>query len=227
MEVLKLLEEETSLLLLVDFFNDIYKSGIIPHDWLRSTFATLPKKANAKFCNEYRTISLMSHILKLFLKIVHGRIYRKCEQSMGDTQFGFRNGFGTREALFGIQVLAQRCRDVNVDVFACFIDYEKAFDTVNHEKFIDILSELGLDERDIRIIANLYWNQTATIRVEGEISEEVRILQGVRQGCVLSPLLFNLYSERIFRNALEGRNQGVIVNGIAINIYDTLTTLYC
>lgn len=216
-EILKLLSEERSLTLLVDFFNSIYRSGTIPRDWLKSTFVTLPKKRNAKVCNEYRTISLMSHALKLFLKILHSRIYRKCEEYIGDSQLGFRNGFGTREAMFGIQVLIQRCRDVNVDVFACFVDYEKAFDTVQHDKLIRILSQLGLDGRDLRIIGNLYWNQSASVRVDGQLTEEVSILRGVRQGCVLSPLLFNIYSEKIFSDALEGMCQGVVVNGVVIN----------
>ena len=166
---------------------------------------------------EYRTISSISHVLKLFLKIVHSRIYTKCEENIGRSQFGFKNGFGTREALFSIQVLIQRCRDVNVDVYACFVDYEKAFDTVQHDKLITILQEIGLDGRDIRLIANLYWNQTADIRINNQTSEEIPIMRGVRQGCVLSPLLFNLYAEKIFREAVEDRTEGIIANGIVIN----------
>ena len=136
---------------------------------------------------------------------------------MGDAQFGFRNGFGTREALFSVQVLAQRCRDVNVDVFMCFVDYEKAFDTVKHDKLLNVLSNIGLDGRDMRIIANLYWNQSASVRVDCHLTEEVSIRKGVRQGCILSPLLFNLYSEHIFQEALDERSEGVIINGVVIN----------
>ena len=216
-EVLKTLEVDRALTLLLNLLNCIYKTGVIPKDWLKSTFVAIPKKANCKYCKDYRTISLMSHVLKLFLKIVHSRIYIKCEENIGKSQFGFRGGFGTREALFSIQVLIQRCRDVNVDVYACFVDYEKAFDTVQHDKLIAILNDIGLDGRDIRIIANLYWNQTADIRINGQTSEEVPIMRGVRQGCVLSPLLFNLYAEKIFREAVEDRTEVIVANGIVIN----------
>lgn len=143
-EILKLLIEDDALSKLVDLLNTVYRTGIIPSDWLKSTFVALPKKPKAKACSEHRMISLMSHVLKLFLKIIHARIYTKCEERMGNTQFGFRNGFGTREALFSMQVLTQRCRDMNVDVFACFIDYEKAFDMVQHDRLIKILSQLDL-----------------------------------------------------------------------------------
>jgi Reverse transcriptase (RNA-dependent DNA polymerase) len=122
-----------------------------------------------------------------------------------------------REALFSIQVLIQRCRDVNVDVYACFLDYEKAFDTVNHDNLMSILKELGLDGRDIRIIANLYWGQTARVRINGDLSEEVLIKRGVRQGCVLSPLLFNIYAEKIFGDALNNKTAGIVVGGTVIN----------
>ena len=106
---------------------------------------------------------------------------------------------------------------MNVDVYACFVDYEKAFDTVQHDKLITILQEIGLDGRDIRLIANLSWNQTADIRINNQTSEEIPIMRGVRQGCVLFPLLFNLYAEKIFRKAVDDRTEGMIANGIVIN----------
>jgi hypothetical protein len=156
-------------------------------------------------------------MLKVLLKIIHNRIFRKCEEDMDDTQFGFRSGLSTREALFSLNVLVQRCLDVNVDVYMCFIDYEKAFDTVRHPKLLELLQEKGIDARDIQLIANLYWNQTANIKIENEISGEVKIRRGVRQGCILSPLLFNMYSEAIFKEALQGESVGIMVNGKHIN----------
>lgn len=162
-------------------------------------------------------ISLMSHVLKIFLRIIHTRIYKKCDIQVDNTQFGFRRGFGTREALFSLNVLAQRCRDMNVNVFTCFIDYRKAFDCVKHHKMIEILKDTGVDQQEIKIISNLYWHQIAEVRVEQATSDAVLIKRGVRQGCILSPLLFNIYSEAIFREALETTNGGITVNGIRIS----------
>lgn len=216
-EILKLLKDQKALDVLVELFNLIYITGTIPKDWLRSTIIPLPKKSSPKSHNDYRTIALMSHTLKVFLKIIHARIYKKCEEQIGETQFGFRNGLGTREALMGMHVLVQRCLDISVDVYACFIDYEKAFDCVKHEKLITILTNIGLDSRDIRIIENLYWEQTASIKVGNSSSEDIEIKKGVRQGCILSPILFNLYSEKIFNEALDEKTEGIIVNGQVIN----------
>jgi Reverse transcriptase (RNA-dependent DNA polymerase) len=215
-EFLKLLDNE-GIVWITDVFNKIYNSGYIPDKWLQSEFIALPKKPGAKRCEEYRTISLMSHMLKLFLKVIHRRIYKKCEEQISHNQFGFMNAVGTREALFGVQVLFQRCRDVNCDVYACLIDYEKAFDRVQHQKMINILKDADIDDKELRIISNLYWNQTACMRLDGERTEQVKILRGVRQGCILSPLIFNMYSEKIFNEALNGVEEGVLLNGVRLN----------
>lgn len=207
-EIIKLMEREGKEKL-VKLFNDIYNSGKIPEDWLKSTFVTIPKKHNAKRCKDYRTISLMSHVLKIFLRIIHSRLYMKIEEHISETQFGFRNNLGTREALFGIQVLVQKCRDLAQPVYMCFIDFEKAFDKVRHNKLIEILKRTGIHDKDLQIIKNLYFNQKANIRIGSNTSEEVEIKRGVRQGCILSPLLFNLYSEFIFKEALEGTTCGI------------------
>lgn len=75
-----------------------------------------------------------------------------------------------------------------------------------------------MDSKDIRIIKNLYWIKTANIKInEKEHTEEVNILQGVRQGCIISPLLFNLYSEEIFTETVEQIDRGILLNGERIN----------
>jgi Reverse transcriptase (RNA-dependent DNA polymerase) len=208
---------EDNLSLLIDFFNKIYDTGEIPEDWLTSVFIPIPKKKNAKKCEEHRIISFMSHALKILLNIIHSRIYKKLEEGISETQFGFRNGLGTREALFGIQVLIQRARDVNKDVYTCFIGFEKAFDKVRHQKLLETLGNTGIDSKDVRLIRNLYEEQQATVRLGQDTSTKIRIRKGVRQGCILSPILFNAYSERLFAEALHNTTDGVSINGEIIN----------
>ena len=93
-------------------------------------------------------------------------------------------GLGTREALVATQVLVQNCHDMRKEVVLCFIDYEKAFDKVQHHKLIQILKQLDIDQKDIRCIENLYWNQTAQVRIDGENKKSIEICR-VRQGYVL------------------------------------------
>jgi len=88
----------------------------------------------------------------------------------------------TREALSSVHVLFQRCKDVNCNVFVCLIDYQKAFNRVIHDIMIRILEEIGIDEKDLRIYANLYWRQTAVLKIEGETIDPIEIQRGVKQG---------------------------------------------
>ena len=100
----------------------------------------------------------------------------------------------------------------NKKVYMVFIDYQKAFDRVIHERLIEILKEEGIPAHEIRLIENLYWNQKAVVITEHGETEEVDILRGVRQGCILSLILFNLYTERMIEEALQGK-RGIQING--------------
>ena len=91
----------------------------------------------------------------------------------------------------------------------------KAFDRVNPSEMVEALARTGIDGKDIRITTELYWNQKAAIRVDQELSEPAAIQRGVRQGCVLSPYLFNIYTEYIFRES--NHMNGLNINGTNIN----------
>nr|CAH7733485.1 unnamed protein product [Callosobruchus chinensis] len=147
---------------------------------------------------------------------MHTRLYRKCEEVSGFSQFGFKKGFGTREDIFSLQTLVQNCQ--RKSAFICFIDYEKGFDNVRHEVLATYLQEPGLDDKDVRLIANLYWHQAAQIRLQNSATtEEFEIRKGVRQGCILSPMLFNLYVEGVSAEIVSERPMGITANGIPIN----------
>ena len=87
--------------------------------------------------------------------------------------------------------------------------------TVKHLKMMDCLSEIGMDDKDLQIITKLYWEQSASVRTESGMKSEFKIKKGVRQGCVLSPNLFNLYTEKIFREVEDMK--GVNIGGVNIN----------
>ena len=94
--------------------------------------------------------------------------------------------------------IAERAIEKQKDVYVCFIDYSKAFDKVNDTLF-RTLDALDVDEADKRVLADLYWRQSVAVKHNNEISEWQEIKRGVRQGCVGSPHLFNLYTEPIMR----------------------------
>ena len=88
-------------------------------------------------------------------------------------------------------------------VYFCFIYYAKAFDCVDHNKWWKILKEMGIPDHLTCLLRNLYADQEATVRTGYGTTDWFQIGKGVRQGCILSPCLFNLYAEYIMRNVLE------------------------
>ncbi|GFS13084.1 LINE-1 reverse transcriptase [Elysia marginata] len=131
------------------------------------------------------------------------RIRSKIKPEIADEQYGFVEGKGITNVIYTLRTLIQKAIEVQKDVYLCFIDYTKAFDRVRHDEIMKDLTQIKIDGKDLRVIRNIYWEQTAAMRVEGETSAYQNLKRGVRQGCVLSPDLFSLYSQLIMRN-IEG-----------------------
>ena len=110
---------------------------------------------------------------------------------------GFVEDSGTRNAISMVRMISERGIEIQKDVYMCFIDYTKTFDNAKHDELFKLLSTLDINGKDLRLIRNLYWEQTACMRVGNDKSAYTKIKKGVRQGCVFSPDLFNLYSEMI------------------------------
>ena len=119
----------------------------------------LKKKTQTTKCSDHRTISLISHTAKIIAKILRRRIERKIKDVLGEAQFGFRRGKGTRNAIGMIRVIAERTLEIYEELCICFIDWQKAFDRVNWTKLMQILKISGINWREIRLITKLYMDQ--------------------------------------------------------------------
>ena len=137
----------------------------------------------------------------------------KTKDYIGKDQFGFMKGRSTRDAIATLRVITEKLLEHGKDLFVCFVDFEKAFDRVNWIKLMEILKNVGVDYRDRRMIWELYMNQSAEVIIGEEISEAAEIGRGVRQGGLLSTILFNIYVEFMLMEALEDCEDGVNVGG--------------
>ena len=122
--------------------------------------------------------------------------YVNCE--LPDVQAAFRKGRRTRDQIANILWIIEKAREFQKNIYFCFIDYAKAFDCVNYNKLWKILKELGISDH---LTCLLYARQEATVRTGHGTTAWFQIGKGVRQGCILSPCLFNFYAEYIMRNA--------------------------
>ena len=120
-------------------------------------------------------------------------------RELPDVQAGFRKGRGTRDQIANIRWIIEKAREFQKNIYFCFIDYAKAFDCVDHNQLWKILKGMGIPDHRTCPFKNLYAAQEATVRT-GHGTKHVQIGKGVRQGCILSPCLFNFYAEYIMRN---------------------------
>ena len=128
------------------------------------------------------------------------RIKLKLEEEVSLAQAGFRAGKGTRDHILSLNILIQKCRNFNSELRVCFIDYSKAFDCVSHQQLWKALADMNFNPTIGSLIRHLYEDQEATVRVDNGFSDWFPVKKGVRQGCILSPYLFSIYTEDIMRD---------------------------
>ena len=122
-------------------------------------------------------------------------------RELPDVQAGFRKDRGTRDQISSICWITEKATEFQKNIYFCFIDYAKFFDCVDHNKLWKILQEMRIPDHLTCLLRNLYAGQEATVRTRHGTKDWFKIGKGVRQGCILSPCLFNLYEEYIMRNA--------------------------
>ena len=103
-------------------------------DWKTSVFIPIQKKGYAKEFSNYHTIALISHASKVMLKILQARLQQYMNHKLPDIQAGFRKGRGTRDQIANIHWIMEKARELQKSIHFCFIDYAKAFDSVDHSK---------------------------------------------------------------------------------------------
>ena len=161
------------------------------------SFNSNPKEGNAKECSNYCTIALISHASKVMLKILQARLQQYVNRELPHVQACFRKGRGTRDQIANIRWIIKKAKEFQKNIYFCFTDYAKTFDCADHNKLWKILKEMGLPDHLTCLLRNLYAGQEATVRTGHGTTDWFQIGKGVRQGCILSPCLFNLYAEYI------------------------------
>jgi hypothetical protein len=170
-----------------------------------------------RLCSNYRTIALISHTSKILLRIIQDRLATYIEREISEEQAGFKKGTRTREQIANIRRILKRTTEYGKTMIMCFIDYSKAFNCMDHSRLWNTLKNMGVPEHLIALIRSLYANLEAAVRTEYGDTEWFEVRKGVQQGCILSPYLFNMYSEYIVRKVGFKDNIGIKIGGRTIN----------
>ena len=123
---------EEAILQVVNIFNEILRTRKIPKEWKEAKMVILHKKGDRRDIKNYRPISLLSHMYKLFTRVLQKRMENILDANQPREQAGFRKGYSTTDHLQSINQIIEKCNEFHLPLCIAYIDYEKAFDSVEH-----------------------------------------------------------------------------------------------
>ena len=194
---------------LFDILREVWRTRRVPVEWKRSVLVPIHKKNDRKVCDNYRGIALLSVPGKVLSLILLERLQTIIDPQLLDSQCGFRRGRGTVDQIWMTRQLVERANEYQTPISLGFVDLTKAYDSVDRSTLIAILRHYGVTHQLASIVTDLYTGTTCKVRAGESMSEEFEVKTGVRQGCVLSPLLFNCYMDHILREAMKMTEGGL------------------
>lgn len=175
-------------------FNLIWATGKVPQDFRDAKIVNLFKnKGSASDCGNYRGISLLSTGGKILARIMASRLIKHVDRITPESQSGFRPGRGTIDLIFTLRQLQEKVKEQQCQMYVAFVDLTKAFDSVNRDTLWLVMERFGVPGRFLNVCKSLHQNNWSSVLYNGESTEAFQTNTGVRQGCVLAPILFNIF----------------------------------
>ena len=196
---------------LYHLFDEIWKTEQMIKDWSLVILILLFKnKDDKKICDNYRRISLLVITRKLFSCVVLNRIQTIVVEQLLEQQAGFRANRSTIEQIFSLRIVMEKYKQYNKPLHMCFIDIQKAYDSVNRDLLWKICKFYGLTDKIVNLLKMLHKNSKAKVRINGQLSDSFDIETGVMQDEIPSPFLFNVFFDFIIQKVLEEAGIGGI-----------------
>ena len=167
------------------------------------------KKGDLGLCSNYRGITLLSVPGKVLNRIILERLKGPVDRTLRDQQAGFRPGRSCTDQITTLRIIVEQSIEWNSPLYVNFVDYEKAFDSLDRETLWKLLRHYGVPVKFVNLIRNSYEGLSCRVVHEGKLSEMFEVKTGVRQGCLLSPFLFILSIDWIMRLATNQKRNGI------------------
>ena len=205
------LKMDTSLTtdILHGLFDKIWKEGRFPKDWKEGHLVKLPKKGDLSNCNNYRGITLLSIPGKVFNRIILERIKTAVDNKLREEQAGFRKNRSTTDQIATLRIIVEQSIEWKSSLIVNFIDYEKAFDSLDRKTLWKIMRHYGIPSKLVQLVEELYEGSSCRVVHDGQLTDSFDIITGVKQGCILSPFLFILAIDWLMKETTSGSRNGI------------------
>ena len=200
---------------LIQLFHQIWQDEVVPKDWVDAFIVPIPKKGNLESCDNWRGIALLEVVGKLLARLIQNRLRMLAEDILPESQCGFRQNRGCTDMIFSVRQSVENLYEHREKGFFIFIDLRKAYDSVPRSALWKVLAKAGIPAKLITIIRSFHEGMLAVVVTQSGTTNPIDVNNGLRQGCSLSPLLFNIYMWAVFSCWLQ-RLEGV--NGIGLNL---------
>ena len=181
----------------------VWKSEEAPGEWKSAMLVPIYKGKGARDTAEnYRGISLLSIAGKVYAMVLMKRVRDGTDSKLEEAQSGFRQGRGTTDAIWTLRVLGAACQRKRQCFARVYVDFRKAYDSVNRDALWKVLRLYGVHPKLITLLKDLHSGSTAAVRVGGELGQQFAVEAGVRQGCVVASVLFNIFLDHVLKEAL-------------------------
>ena len=177
------------------YITKVWAEENVPQQWRDANVVTIYKnKGDKAVCGNSRGISLLAAAGKVLAKVMLQRLINNITESiLPESQCGFRKSRSTVDMIFTARQLQEKAREQHQDLFMAFVDLSKAFDTVQRELLWKVLLRFGCPKKFVNILRQFHDGMTARVTIGGQESAPFPVHTGVRQGCVLAPVLFNIF----------------------------------
>ena len=187
--------QETLIPVITKLFNSIFSSGLYPENWNMNILSPIYKKGDRNNPENYRGISISSNLSKLFCSILNNRLINFLNKNsiIPLNQIGFRKGFRTSDHIMVLKTLIDKYIKKNKYLYVTFVDFKAAFDSIWRKALFYKLVKSGVGGLFINMLINIYSDVKYSVKHSTGITDGFNSYTGVKQGCVLSPILFNVF----------------------------------
>ena len=200
---------QTSTDMLHPLLCKIWEQEQVPEDWKRGHLVKLPKKGDLSSCNNWRGIMLLSIPGKILSRIILERMKTALDNTLRDEQAGFRQDRSCTDHIATMRIIVEQSLEWQTPLYAVFVDFQKAFDSVDRDVIWRLMHHYGLPPKFVTIIQQMYENATCQVIHDGKLTEPFSVLTGVRQGCLLSPMIFLMVIDWVMRQSTAGKKTGI------------------